>query len=83
MSAAATRSAVWSGIAKHTPWPGRMAAVLTPTASPRWSTSGPPEFPGLSAASVWMTLSTRRPERVRKERPRALTMPAVTVAWKP
>ena len=42
-------------------------------------TSGPPEFPGLSAASVWITLSISRPERVRNERPRALTTPAVTV----
>ena len=40
---------------------------------------GPPEFPGLSAASVWITLSISRPERVRNERPRALTTPAVTV----
>jgi len=42
-------------------------------------TSGPPELPGLSAASVWITLSISRPERVRSERPRALTTPAVTV----
>jgi len=31
------------------------------------------------AASVWITLSISRPERVRNERPRALTTPAVTV----
>jgi hypothetical protein len=56
-----------------------MIAVLMPTTSPAAVTSGPPEFPGLSAASVWMTLSISRPERVRKERPSALTTPAVTV----
>ena len=56
-------------------------AVFTPTTQPRPSTSAPPEFPGLSAASVWMTFSTtpaRRPPRVGSERPSALTTPAVT-----
>ena len=43
-------------------------------------TSGPPELPGLSAASVWMMSSISRPERARSERPSALTTPAVTVA---
>ena len=38
-----------------------MIAVLMPTTSPAAVTSGPPEFPGLSAASVWMTLSISRP----------------------
>ena len=57
--------------------------MFTPIAAPRWSTSGPPELPGLSAASVWITLSIRRPSCVRSERPSALTMPAVTVARKP
>ena len=52
-------------------------------AAPRESTSGPPELPGLSAASVWMMSSMSRPERDRIERPRALTTPAVTVASKP
>ena len=56
-----------------------MIAVLMPTTSPAAVTSGPPELPGLSAASVWITLSISRPERVRKERPSALTTPAVTV----
>ncbi len=56
-----------------------MIAVLMPTTSPAALTSGPPELPGLSAASVWITLSISRPERVRSERPRALTTPAVTV----
>ena len=39
-----------------------MIAVLMPTTSPAAVTSGPPEFPGLSAASVWMTLSISRPD---------------------
>src|SRR5438477_9972963 len=35
---------------------------------------------GLSGASVWMTLSISRPDGLRRLRPSALTMPAVTVA---
>jgi len=57
--------------------------VLTPITSPRELTSGPPELPGLSAASVWMTSPIRRPFWARSERPTALTMPAVTVDSKP
>ena len=34
--------------------PLRAAMVLMPTTSPAMFTSGPPEFPGLMAASVWM-----------------------------
>ena len=34
--------------------PLRAAIVLTPTTWPPMSTSGPPEFPGFTAASVWM-----------------------------
>src|SRR6185312_10531801 len=49
----------------------------------RDETSGPPELPGLSAASVWMTSSIRRPERARNERPTAEITPAVTVDSKP
>ena len=37
---------------KTGPCAGRMTAVLTPITSPREFSSGPPEFPGLSAASV-------------------------------
>ena len=58
------------------PW---MIAVLMPITSPREETSGPPELPGLSAASVWITSSISRPERARSERPSAETTPAVTV----
>ena len=42
-------------------------------------TSGPPELPGFSAASVWITSSIRRPDCDRRLRPSALTTPAVTV----
>ena len=48
-------------MAKQMPWAGAMMAVFTPITLPRRSTSGPPELPGLSAASVWMTLSMSRP----------------------
>src|SRR5438477_7489119 len=44
--------AVGINTAKQIPCAGRMTAVLTPTTRPRESTSGPPELPGLSAASV-------------------------------
>ena len=50
------------------------------------SASAPPELPGLSAASVWITFSTIRtvdPDRVGSERPRAETTPAVTEPPKP
>ena len=43
-------------------------AVLTPMTSPADDTSGPPELPGLSAASVWMTSSISRPVEARIER---------------
>ena len=33
---------------------GEIRKVLMPTTSPRAFTSGPPELPGLIAASVWM-----------------------------
>src|SRR5207244_39858 len=48
--------------------------------------SAPPEFPGWSAASVWITLSTSldtEPDRAGSERPRALMMPALTDPAKP
>jgi hypothetical protein len=56
-----------------------MTAVLTPTTSAWLLTSGPPELPGLSAASVWIKFSINRTVRARNDLPRALTTPAVTV----
>ena len=40
--------------------------MLTPTTCARLVTSGPPELPGLSAASVWIRFSIRRTVRARK-----------------
>ena len=63
----ATVVRTWSlGMAKPTPmlplWPlrsdpgARAMAELTPITWPCMSSSGPPELPGLIAASVWMAL---------------------------
>ena len=70
--------AVLLAMAKQRPCAGRIIAVLTPMTSPRDLTSGPPELPGLSAASVWMMSSISRPDCARSDRPSALTTPAVT-----
>jgi hypothetical protein len=40
------------GMAKLMPWPWMLMAELMPTASPTALISGPPELPGLMAASV-------------------------------
>ena len=77
------RLAMLIGIAKQIPCAEWMMAVLMPITRPRLSSSGPPLLPGLSAASVWITLSTRWPVMLRKVRPRALITPAVTVESKP
>jgi hypothetical protein len=58
-------------------------AALTPITSPADETKGPPELPGLSAASVWITSSISRPVEARMERPSAETTPVVTVHSKP
>ncbi len=77
---------VASLIGTASPRPTPATAVLTPTTRASPSASAPPELPGLSAASVWITFSTRRPadpERVGSERPSAETTPAVTVPARP
>lgn len=61
--------------------PGPTTAVETPTTRPSPSASAPPELPGCSAASVWITFSTSRaaprpPAAI--ARPSALTTPALT-----
>ncbi len=61
------RRAVLIGTAKLRPWPPRMVAVFTPTTSPRVSRSGPPELPGLSAASVCDDV-VDEPPRLRPQR---------------
>ena len=46
-----------TGIAKPMPLPGAGIAVLMPMTSPSMFTRGPPLFPRLMAASVWMKYS--------------------------
>ena len=58
-------------MAKQMPCAGMIVAVLMPTTRPAPDTSGPPELPGFSGASVWITLSRFRPDRVRSVRPSA------------
>ena len=79
ISSDTTKLAVFEATAKQMPCACGMIAVLTPITSPRDETRGPPELPGLSAASVWITSSIIRPVVARIERPRAETTPAVTV----
>jgi hypothetical protein len=72
------------GTARPRPTPA--TAVLMPTTSLDELASAPPEFPGLRAASVWITSSMMRsvpPDRVGSERPSALTTPAVTLPASP
>ena len=64
MSSGTTRSNVLAGIAKPIPAEARlglMIAEFSPTTWPCKSKSGPPEFPGLIAASVWMISPMNRP----------------------
>ena len=55
-------------------------AVLMPITSPAMLNSGPPELPGLMAASVWMK-SSKGPAPI--SRPRAEMMPEVTLPPRP
>ena len=73
-----------TGIANPSPWASVETAVLMPMTWPALLTSGPPELPGLMAASVWMRLrSVSADYCVPLEavicRPRPETMPVVTV----
>ena len=52
-----------------------MMAVFTPMSLPAESSRGPPELPGLMAASVWIASAISRPALVGKRRPNALTTP--------
>src|SRR3972149_5286092 len=58
-------------------------AVLMPIISPAELSSGPPELPGLMAASVWITLRMLRPVSEGRTRPSALTTPVVRGRLKP
>ncbi len=67
------------GMAKPMPLLSVAIAVLMPTTLPPASSSGPPELPGLMAASVWIRLvSGWLLPSVTIERPLADTMPLVT-----
>ena len=73
------------GIAKPSPAPGpERTRVLMPITSPSALSSGPPELPGLIAASVWIR-SKRFPEipSWATLRLRLLMMPIVTVFSNP
>src|SRR5690625_3064028 len=85
-------SAAWStGIAKPSPMlpdrpPERDAIELVmPMTSPRASNSGPPELPGLTAASTWIALVTTDSVRlwVTTGRSRAEMIPVVAVESRP
>ena len=66
------------GIAKPMPLLFWAIAVLMPMTFPPASSSGPPELPGLIAASVWIRLESCSPLSVVIERPLADTIPLVT-----
>ena len=96
ISSSAIPRAVSIGIAKPSPIeppslpdvaPMLRIAVLMPITAPVESTSGPPELPGLIAASVWMASITasapESPASSRTGRSSALTMPWVTVPTRP
>jgi len=75
------------GMANPTPCAPLACAVITPITLPEASRSGPPLFPGLMAASVWMSPLSRVacPEAgsvASMLRPSAETMPLVTVSLK-
>ena len=62
---------------------GLKMAVFMPIRRPALSNSGPPELPGLIAASVWITFLIGRCVTDWISRPVALTMPFVSVWSRP
>ena len=56
---------------------------LMPITRPAASSSGPPELPGLMAASVWITLSIEKPLGASMRRCSADTTPVVSVRSSP
>ena len=71
-----------TGIAKPMPAlapEGLKMAVFTPISRPAESSSGPPELPGLMAASVWIAPRITRRVTDSISRLSALTMPVVSV----
>ena len=85
MICATTPRTVLLGTAKPMPrlpcWPVLPVEIceLTPITSPRASSSGPPELPWFSAASVWMACSIWKLFGAVSGRSSALTIPAVTL----
>ncbi len=53
MRSATDRATSMGTVKPMSPPPDIMPRVLSPTTSPRMLTRGPPELPGLMAASVW------------------------------
>src|SRR6184192_721241 len=56
------------GIENPIPWPAATIAVLMPITLPSRFRSGPPEFPGLIDASVWMKFSYVAADAVARRR---------------
>ena len=82
MRSGTTRFTTSTGTAKPMPAlapEGEKMAVLTPIRRPAESSSGPPELPGLIAASVWITPDNSRPSCVGRRRCSALMTPLVNV----
>ena len=82
-----TSRAVLIGIAKPIPTlpplPPVWICELMPITLPEASISGPPELPGLIAASVWITWEIEKPLGAWIWRCSAETMPLVTVRSRP
>ena len=86
ISCGTTRAIVLTGMAKPTPafCPVLLAmAVFMPIMRPWLSSSGPPELPGLMAASIWMIDLIVRLLRAGSERFRLEMMPVVSVRSRP
>ena len=86
MMRAAVRRATAAGTAKPMPSLRPLSVaiwVATPTTRPDMSSSGPPELPGLRAASVWMVPVIAKPlgESIWRRRPE--TMPVDREPWRP
>lgn len=86
ISCGTTRLTVSTGTAKPMPALvplGLYIAVLMPISRPAESSKGPPEFPGLMAALVWIRCWTVTPFSSVSERSSAETMPLVNVQSRP